>query len=660
MTAQLSPTPIFKGWSNDGQPLAYGRLTTYKAGTTIKQAAYTDSTQTQQLTNPAQLDFRGETPLWLDPSLIYKFVLTDLFGNTIPGYPVDNIPGGFGALPISASLIPNPTNTWTLGNSFFSWANLYLGPNNAPVYDSTSGNIGYYARTAAEIAAGVMPTDYSYVSHVAVGYVHPKRYGDNLATCVLVAAQLGGAEIHLEPIVYAPLGSGGAANMTTPNVKFIGAKRPYFNAAGTGLQDGSIIQGPLIYQGDNVEFRDLGVDSGSAVCTALYAGVAQEGLICSVTYLSGQPQFNGLTVQNVVAMCQAPAVAFHAFACEGYSRARIDNVETLFGTHGQAYKVIGSQVTNVRSRGNSSEGIVIKSDAIRQCYQSSFAGIFVTSYNANDTTNGVAVEAQGSQTVHDIVISNAVCTGVSADGFNLSNDSTSGALNLDIEFIGCHGILNGGNGFNNTDAASQRIKFIGCTGNTNTGFGFTDVANSSYCRYLGCTADNNIDGFVNFGLNVDVSDCTASNNTNYGFYAKTGASVFRLCNTGTGNASGLYGADTGINFFSRFIPPSVTAVTSFLNSWVNFGSSNTTAAYSIDDSGIVRLQGLIKSGTIGSAAFILPTGFRPQLTVRQAVTTFNGSNVVMGETFVDSSGNVTPSAGSNSYVSLDGITFRTY
>lgn len=171
MTAQLSPVPVFKAWSPNGEPLAYGRLTTYAAGSTTKQATYVDSTQTKQNTNPIVLDAFGQCALWLDASLTYKFVLTDFFGNTIPGYPVDNIPGGFGALPISTSLIPVPTNTWTLGNSSFSWANLYLGPNEAPAYNPIANIIGYYGQTSAELANAIIPVIYAY----APGDI--RRYG---------------------------------------------------------------------------------------------------------------------------------------------------------------------------------------------------------------------------------------------------------------------------------------------------------------------------------------------------------------------------------------------------------------------------------------------------------------------------------------------------
>jgi len=128
MTSQLSPSPVFRAYDNNGLPLVGGKLTTYAAGTTTKQATYVDSTQTTQNTNPITLNFRGECALWLDPTLSYKFLLTDSFGNTIPGYPVDNIQGTLFIL---------------------------------------------YPQTAAEIAANVTPTNYSYPSGNIL------RYGGN-------------------------------------------------------------------------------------------------------------------------------------------------------------------------------------------------------------------------------------------------------------------------------------------------------------------------------------------------------------------------------------------------------------------------------------------------------------------------------------------------
>src|ERR1700749_3683780 len=106
MTAQLSPTPIFKGWANDGTPLAYGLLYTWAAGTTSPQATYTDSTGGTPNTNPIGLDARGECALWLSPALSYKFNLTDLNGNQISRYPVDNITNVVDSLNVRYDITP--------------------------------------------------------------------------------------------------------------------------------------------------------------------------------------------------------------------------------------------------------------------------------------------------------------------------------------------------------------------------------------------------------------------------------------------------------------------------------------------------------------------------------------------------------------------------
>lgn len=167
MTAQLAPTPIFKGWDNNGFPLAFGFLTTYAAGTTTKIPSYVDSTQTTQNQNPQQLNFRGEMPLWLDPTLTYKIALTDVFGNVIPGWPVDNVTGGFFPGGITAPLIPATDDAFDIGSPTKRWANGYfagtvtaatnllVGPNSVPVLDTASGNVAYYPISSAETAAGL-------------------------------------------------------------------------------------------------------------------------------------------------------------------------------------------------------------------------------------------------------------------------------------------------------------------------------------------------------------------------------------------------------------------------------------------------------------------------------------------------------------------------
>ena len=167
-TAQLAPPPIQKFYDNNGNPLAGGLLYSYAAGTNTPQATYPSSSESTPNTNPIVLNFRGECALWLDPALSYKLNLTDVQGNTISGYPVDNIQGVLSAS--VGTLLPNTTNTYTLGNPSFTWANLYLGSPALPLYSASSGIAAAYGQTAVEIAANVTPTNYSYAPYNVLRY----------------------------------------------------------------------------------------------------------------------------------------------------------------------------------------------------------------------------------------------------------------------------------------------------------------------------------------------------------------------------------------------------------------------------------------------------------------------------------------------------------
>lgn len=104
MTVTVAP-PFFyylPNNNNTGAPAAGFKLFTYQAGTTTKQATWTDSTQTVTNANPILLDANGfiaassGSGLFIDPSLSYKFVLalaTDTDPPTSPLRTLDNVQG---------------------------------------------------------------------------------------------------------------------------------------------------------------------------------------------------------------------------------------------------------------------------------------------------------------------------------------------------------------------------------------------------------------------------------------------------------------------------------------------------------------------------------------------------------------------------------------
>jgi len=75
----IATIPKFQ-FSANGVPMVGGSLTAYIAGTTTPATTWQDSALSIANTNPVTLDARGECVLWLDPSVVYKFILKNALG----------------------------------------------------------------------------------------------------------------------------------------------------------------------------------------------------------------------------------------------------------------------------------------------------------------------------------------------------------------------------------------------------------------------------------------------------------------------------------------------------------------------------------------------------------------------------------------------------
>lgn len=93
----------------------------------------------------------------------------------------------------------------------------------------------------------------------------------------------------------------------------------------------------------------------------------------------------------------------------------------------------------------------------------------------------------------------------------------------------------------------------------------------------------------------------------------------------------------------------------FTNSWVAFGAGSATPGYWKDPFGFVHLKGVIKTGTVGSAAWTMPPGYRPP--EKQELATI--SNGAIGLVVINTDGTVVPTTPSNNtYVSLGNLKYR--
>lgn len=108
--------------------------------------------------------------------------------------------------------------------------------------------------------------------------------------------------------------------------------------------------------------------------------------------------------------------------------------------------------------------------------------------------------------------------------------------------------------------------------------------------------------------------------------------------------------------FTKNVNYSIVGITAgaapFANSWVNFGAPYHNAAYWRDAFGFVHMRGVIKLGTVGSVAFVLPPGYRPPAEMPYLVL----SNGTTGRVDIQADGQVIPkSPSNNASVSLDQI-----
>lgn len=339
---------------------------------------------------------------------------------------------------------------------------------------------------------------------------------------------------------FAPLGS----QLSKDNVTIIGAERPNFASDVLSLTGGTIIKGPLIYRANNLQFRNLGVDSGTTVCNALYSGTAQEGLVCSVTYIGSDPQFYRLVVDNVICLAKNYNAAVHPFACEGYSFASINNVETYFGFTGQAYKVQYSTVSNIRSQNNSTAGITLKSDTIRQCKYTTFTNLVVDGLSAG--LYGILLQCDSNasgnyQELNNVAITNAVVRNVASGFVVIGNTTTARDLIRDCTFTNIQANTCSAYGIQ-VYGYTNRLTFVNCSASSSTTNGYLTSAIGNLIKFLGCSSTNSGgDGFKLVGATDELSNCTATDNGGYGFLVDTSATAYESNNGGSGNSSGLFG-----------------------------------------------------------------------------------------------------------------------
>lgn len=191
----------------------------------------------------------------------------------------------------------------------------------------------------------------------------------------------------------------GSTSYMRSNVVFRGAGRPDFNNGGvasTALTGGTILQGPFEISGrNNIQVIDLGIDCGSAVCTALFSGVSQNAFFAfNKGQVQGAPPMTGLVLENVATLCANQTDQIHSCCIENVLRAKIHHVACYYGYHGIVLKAIDSVVSDCSSYNHLSNGMIIKSDIYAPCYNNVISNITVSTDQTGTGRYGIGLILQ--------------------------------------------------------------------------------------------------------------------------------------------------------------------------------------------------------------------------------------------------------------------------
>jgi len=341
-------------------------------------------------------------------------------------------------------------------------------------------------------------------------------------------------------------------------VKFLGSGKPVTNStitytgsatkptitSPTKLVGGTILLGKVeVVQKDNIEFHNLGVDSGLDYCNTYKAGVAQEGLIFAQEYnpLGGLPSADGfhqlqsnspprvgIVVNNVSSLCKTASSPVHAMLIENTLNAKISNVSTYYGTHGLVIKSIGCEVNGLDAHGHTSNGLIFKSNDYAYGVKNSATNIYITSIVGYDG-GGINFVTEQPAFVNSFTTLSNFNIEFTTYGIKNSGETEGNAISNGIIFTTTGNGIDVNSLFINSSFSNidQRSSSTGFLVNQNNALGVgIRLSNIS-------TGNNSVRGYNLTAIsssNIFLSNCSGSNTTGsilsgniYGFLKEQGA-----------------------------------------------------------------------------------------------------------------------------------------
>jgi hypothetical protein len=478
------------------------------------------------------------------------------------------------------------------------------------IYRSAYGTA--YATLPASGVTWALPSSTTHSADIwADGYASIKAAVDSLPAA-------GGTVRLRNNVRYISGYTGGANYLGKDNVSIIGEKMPYFST--DRLVGGSIISGMLAVFANNFTIKNCGVDAGAF---ERGANAATDAFSFS-DYASAGVKRTNVNIENFIGLCKAADSAFHAVLMEGVNGIQFFNVRAKNGVHGVVVKSTNVNGFGVFADTNSSENLIIKSDAAeKEMYSVNISNINCTGAGAW----GVLVEAVGA-TGSQVNLNGITCNGTKTQVGVEARSNGSVLSDVNISNVVVDGSATG------IKNAATRCAFSNIVANNATyGINYTEATGAVPSLFSNIRLTNVTNG-VYFDGPVQID--------NIRFDTVTTAWVPTAATSKPYIGTASYLNVTNI----------IANYPTLANGWAEYGGGNST--YSVrPEGGGIRIKGLIGSGSAtADTVCTLPASWRPTTEIRVVV----GTNTTPLMINVGANGAVVISrVVATDYASLDGV-----
>lgn len=309
-----------------------------------------------------------------------------------------------------------------------------------------SSLIGYMPAGAGAVASTVQAKLRESVSVKDFGAVGDGVANDKAAIEAAAASLPSGGGVLYIPAgtYYSPTGF----LFSRSNITVIGDGMPRVSDDLTQLVGGTILQGTVLLDGDNITVENLGADHGIAYSNARKGGAGGDGFVIHKVGLNATRK--NINVRNVVGLTRIgdfndAQAAFHAVLLEGLRYGSADNVVGVGGWFGVVLKVADFNCGHIIGRENDSVSVYLKSNSYGVVDRVNIANVSVSNYTARGFvglliqssdaelqavtvgnvsvmagTNAVRVEGESSQPCVSVAVGNIATrngsTGISVRG----------------------------------------------------------------------------------------------------------------------------------------------------------------------------------------------------------------------------------------------------